>query len=268
MPKGNMRYRESRMKQTRYLSAAVSLNILIFTCSFTQTAGAVNNSFHYVAGTLPPDAFLALRTEPSSTRGEQILEMPNGTMLEIIERRPDNWWFVRVVETGQTGWARSQAGHRRWIRCCVQENVQSSPLGKNSSATAFPRVECIVADPTPTPLNVRVAPNGRVTRTLDNGQEVHVIDRTIDGRLKQWAYVSEPKTNKPIGWVYGGYIVCKGEAANAAPESGLPKGRGEEQEEQKEARRPGVRGMKLQSVRTTLLKSTNGLATWTLKSRS
>jgi PBP1b-binding outer membrane lipoprotein LpoB len=85
-----------------------------------------------VAGTLPPDAFLALRTEPSGSHGQRIVEMPNGTMLEVIERRPDNWWFVKVVDTGQTGWALSQQGNRRWIHCCVQENAQSGMINRNT----------------------------------------------------------------------------------------------------------------------------------------
>ena len=64
------------------------------------------------------------------------------------------------------------------------------------------QAECIVADPTPTPLNARTAPNGRIIATLDNGQQVMIIDRAQDERMRPWVYVSDPETNNPIGWVY------------------------------------------------------------------
>jgi hypothetical protein len=75
------------------------------------------------------------------------------------------------------------------------------------------QAECIVADPTPTPLNARTAPNGRIIATLDNGQQVMIIDRAQDERMRPWVYVSDPETNNPIGWVYRRYIVCKGGGA-------------------------------------------------------
>ena len=84
-----------------------------------------NRSFYYVANTRPPDAYLSLRTEPAISRGMNIMTMPNGTMLELIERRPDRWWRVRVFPTGQEGWALSGQGNRVWIACCV--TAQGTP---------------------------------------------------------------------------------------------------------------------------------------------
>ncbi len=78
-------------------------------------------------------------------------------------------------------------------------------------ATAV-QAECIVADPTPTPLNARTAPNGRIIATLDNGQQVTIIDRADDERMRSWVYVSDPETGQPIGWVFRSYIVCKGQS--------------------------------------------------------
>jgi hypothetical protein len=40
--------------------------------------------------------------------------------------------------------------------------------------------ECIVADPSPTPLNVRTAPYGRIVGVLSNGQVVFILDGSID----------------------------------------------------------------------------------------
>jgi hypothetical protein len=80
------------------------------------------------------------------------------------------------------------------------------------AATTCAHADCIVADPTPTPLNARTAPNGRIIATLHNGQAVTIIDHAKDEQLRSWVYVSDRRTNKPIGWVFQEYIVCKGDS--------------------------------------------------------
>ena len=75
--------------------------------------------YYLVANTRPPDAYLALRTHPSSAQGERIAELPNGTRLQVLQRQSDDWWYVRVVATGQTGWALSRGGNTTWIICCA-----------------------------------------------------------------------------------------------------------------------------------------------------
>lgn len=72
-------------------------------------------ALHVVANTTPPDAFVALRTLPSSRTGERITTMPNGTALQVLQRRPDGWWHVQIVETGQKGWALSGQSGKVWI---------------------------------------------------------------------------------------------------------------------------------------------------------
>jgi len=72
----------------------------------------------YVWDTRPPDDWLALRSEPSARAGYQLMRMTNGTLISVLEKRPDNWWRVRVVGTGQEGWALSRQGDRVWIYCC------------------------------------------------------------------------------------------------------------------------------------------------------
>ena len=110
---------------------------LMASCSFcfAQTYPP-NNSFYYVANTRPPDAYLSLRTEPTTSHGMNIMTMPNGTLLELIERRPDRWWRVRVFPTRQEGWAFSGQGNRIWIACCVTaqgtpaaDENQQAPVG-------------------------------------------------------------------------------------------------------------------------------------------
>lgn len=70
--------------------------------------------------------------------------------------------------------------------------------------------ECIVADPSPTPLNARTAPYGRVIGTLDNGQVVTVLDGVADIHGHPWVYVADGEGTS-IGWVYRKYVTCKGE---------------------------------------------------------
>jgi hypothetical protein len=60
--------------------------------------GSPGNSYYYVANTPPPDAFLDLRTHPSS-EGLRIMTMPNGTLLEALERRTE----VVVCPSGPLG---------------------------------------------------------------------------------------------------------------------------------------------------------------------
>jgi len=79
---------------------------------------APDNSYHFVANTRPPDAYLSLRTEPTSSRGQRITTMPNGTLLQVLQRQSDGWWYVRMVANGQQGWALSRQGDRVWIYCC------------------------------------------------------------------------------------------------------------------------------------------------------
>ena len=73
---------------------------------------------YFVANTKPPDAYLALRSEPSGRQGLRLMEMPNGTLLRVLERRSDGWWRVRVFPSNQEGWALSGQSGKNWIACC------------------------------------------------------------------------------------------------------------------------------------------------------
>lgn len=70
---------------------------------------------------------------------------------------------------------------------------------------------CVIADPTRTPLNIRTAPNGKLLGTVSNGAMVSIIDQTADRTGDRWAYIADSDA-KPLGWVFRRYIVCKGEA--------------------------------------------------------
>jgi hypothetical protein len=72
---------------------------------------------------------------------------------------------------------------------------------------------CTVADPTGTPLNIRLAPNGPVLGSAKNGTELAFIEhREVDGKL--WALVEhfhdgELMADFEGAWVFGTYLDCK-----------------------------------------------------------
>jgi len=119
-----------------------------FTVCFAQIYPS-DKSFYYVANTRPPDAYLGLRTNPTTTLGTNIMQMPNGTLLEIIERRADRWWHVRVFPSGQEGWALSGEGNRGWIECCA--TAQPGPLARTVAAPNDPAFELHLCRNSPQP---------------------------------------------------------------------------------------------------------------------
>ena len=73
--------------------------------------------------------------------------------------------------------------------------------------TSQPLPICRVADPTPTPLNVRIKPNGAIAQGLDNGLMVRVAERMdVDG--KSWALIEPAQGGAPMGWVFSAYLYC------------------------------------------------------------
>ena len=72
---------------------------------------------------------------------------------------------------------------------------------------AHAQTQCVVNDPTGTPLNVRTAPNGQIIGTLKNGISVSVIDHSIDLHQKPWVYVSD-RAGQRLGWVFREFITC------------------------------------------------------------
>ena len=79
---------------------------------------------------------------------------------------------------------------------------------------------CTVADPTGTPLNIRLSPNGPVVGTAQNGMELVFIEhREVEGQT--WALVErfqdgEMAADFDGAWVFGTYLDCE------ATTTGLP----------------------------------------------
>lgn len=76
--------------------------------------------------------------------------------------------------------------------------------------------QCVVADPTGTPLNVRSQPNGHILSTLDNGLSVDVIAETRAGG-KRWVQVAAD--GETLGWVFSNFLDCsrRDETLKSAP---------------------------------------------------
>lgn len=84
---------------------------------------------------------------------------------------------------------------------------------------AHAETNCVVADPTGTPLNVRTSPGGQVIKTLNNGTSVTILDGPSLAEGK-WVYIGSYKAGVPIGWVYRDYLDCSRTATPQRSESG------------------------------------------------
>ena len=106
------------------LSVVIAFTVVFAFCTHASAqANPSDSSYYYVANTRPPDDFLALRTHPTARMGLRIMVMRNGTRVQVLQRRSDGWWYVRVIPSGEEGWALSGQGNKIWIECCVAASV-------------------------------------------------------------------------------------------------------------------------------------------------
>jgi hypothetical protein len=77
-------------------------------------------------------------------------------------------------------------------------------------ARADTSVICRVADPTGTPLNIRLQPNGVIVATARNGDEILVFrgDEKHDDQGRIWLSVALMTSAAPDGYVIGSYVRC------------------------------------------------------------
>ncbi len=80
----------------------------------TQAPTKPANPICVVYDVRPPDAWLALRTEPSSKTGTRLYKLPSGTAIEMLGPRDGAWYLVRVPDD-TVGWVSWQTD--RWIEC-------------------------------------------------------------------------------------------------------------------------------------------------------
>jgi len=92
---------------------------------------------------------------------------------------------------------------------CLAPSATYAQSFNLASTTARAQVECSVADPTGTPLNVRSRPNGPILGALHNGTPVFLSDLALDTHAQRWAKVV-PLYEGRSGWVFRDYLDCQG----------------------------------------------------------
>jgi len=83
------------------------------------------------------------------------------------------------------------------------QSVEPGPSFRDGGAA-----NCVVADPTPTPLNIRMSPNGKIAGTVSNGERVRILNQARDPHGRQWAYIANVNS-QPLGWVFREYLGCR-----------------------------------------------------------
>jgi hypothetical protein len=75
--------------------------------------------------------------------------VPNGTLAEVVERRRDRWWYVRLLPFGQEAWALSGHGSRRSIECCRTGLGDARPISLDEPVgfKTPTNVYCVLEDP-------------------------------------------------------------------------------------------------------------------------
>jgi hypothetical protein len=71
-------------------------------------------------------------------------------------------------------------------------------------------LNCVVADPTGPPLNIRLAPNGRIVATTCNGTRIELFEgeERYDAQNRPWYFVALPTSSAPDGYTFAAYIRC------------------------------------------------------------
>ncbi|MGL5114849.1 MAG: peptide-binding protein [Beijerinckiaceae bacterium] len=68
--------------------------------------------------------------------------------------------------------------------------------------------ECLVSDPTGTPLNVRATPGGRIVGQLLNGSWVRMIGTVDDRAGRRWAELQTNRFDRTV-WVFREFVSCR-----------------------------------------------------------
>ena len=86
-----------------------------------------------------------------------------------------------------------------------------------TGAASSAEIECTVADPTGTPLNVREAPNGQVVMTLSNGAKLRQTGER-EHKGERWSLVANE--TGMLGWAFSAYLDCV--SANRGAQKSAP----------------------------------------------
>ena len=89
------------------------------------------------------------------------------------------------------------------VACCGSSPSLASGIDLNSKT-------CRVTDPTGTPLNVRLSPNGKVISKIINQTVVYPQSINYDDAGKPWILINvrQPGGDKMLGWVVREFVSC------------------------------------------------------------
>lgn len=90
---------------------------------------------------------------------------------------------------------------------CLAAGLVAVAASSAIAQTAAGAKACRVADPSPTPTNLRTAPAGDVVGTIANGTPVEIVAEG-DGGGRPWALVVRPGAATVAGWVARSLIRC------------------------------------------------------------
>lgn len=96
------------------------------------------------------------------------------------------------------------------IQCLASRYLACEEYDPSSSANseALYAVQCVVADPTGTPMNIRKSPRGQIVMVVENNAEVVIIKSQKDDRGKEWALINSMFEDYGIGWVFREFLKC------------------------------------------------------------
>ena len=77
-----------------------------------------------------------------------------------------------------------------------------------TAGSALAQGVCYVSDPTDTPLNIRIEPNGRVVGVIANGTQVTISESRRGDGGRVWVFIRNLDTGQGIGWVYRNFLNC------------------------------------------------------------
>lgn len=99
--------------------------------------------------------------------------------------------------------------HPRVVACAIAAalTIALALAAAQTPAAAQAARVCRVADPSPTPTNLRTAPAGDLVGTIANGTPVEIVAEG-DGGGRSWALVARPGSAVVAGWVAQSLLKC------------------------------------------------------------
>jgi hypothetical protein len=159
----------------------------------------------------PTGTPLNIRLSPN---GPVVGTAKNGTALMFVEHREVDGKLWALVERFEDGELEADF-EGAWVfgpYLDCQGTTKGLP-DQPYSGNAVDPVSCKVADPTSTPLNVRIDPGGEIFATLRDGTTVRAIAQTMH-EGKQWVFVEKWSGDNAVGWVFDDYMACAEEESH------------------------------------------------------